>query len=180
MVNIMIRWLIAACVCTSLLLASCGSDSPPTTQPPPAPAAGGEGGDCPLTVDELKSATSATWTQATTKKDHPLELLESVKVTACIYTSDELKQEFGGDPLVVRVDVVSPQDAAQVRDQFRTSCTKNSGTERPAAGGTICEARGHTIEGVIGNLNVVMILNADKATAVRLSPSFEKILAAAG
>jgi hypothetical protein len=175
----MLRWIVAAGA--ALLVAGCGSDGTPAAPRPPAanPGSGSTGGDCPLTVDELKAATSIAWEQEEAKKDHPLVLMESVKVTACIYTAPEQKDQYG-DPLVVRVDVVSPKDADQVRERFRASCTDYRGAERAGGGGTICEREGRIVEGYIGNLNVVMIVNADKSTAANLTPSFEKVLAAAG
>jgi hypothetical protein len=68
----------------------------------------------PLTADEPSSATSLTWQLSETRKEHPVETMESVKVTACLFTAPEAQQE-GGDPLVARVDAVSPADADTAR-----------------------------------------------------------------
>ncbi|MPZ85265.1 MAG: hypothetical protein GEV28_34720 [Actinophytocola sp.] len=132
-----------------------------------------------MTETELSSATSLAWKLAETRKDHALETMESVKVTACLYTAEEA-QQLGGDPLVARVDVVDPKDADAVLENFSSTCTELGGTERAAGGGTVCERNGAVVDGHIGNLVVVSIVNADKDTAARLTPSFEKVLASAG
>ena len=44
----------------------------------------------------------------------------------------------------------------------------------------MCDREGAVIEGYIGNLVSVYIVNADKDTAAKLTPTFDKILASAG
>jgi hypothetical protein len=171
--------IVAAILGVGVVLAGCGNEAIPGQAAPAAEDAGSAGGDCPLTAEELSSATSLSFKQEETRKDHPLETLESVKVTACIYTAAEAKQA-GGDPLVVRVDVVPAKDTGTVKQNFASTCTEFGGKERAAGGGTVCERNGSVVDGVIGNLVVVSIVNADKDVAVKLSPSFGKVLAAAG
>jgi hypothetical protein len=142
-------------------------------------SAGSAGGDCPLTEAELSSATSLAWKHRETRKDHQLETVDSVKVTACIFTAAEAAQ-VGGDPLVLRVDVVGPKDADVVRKNFADNCTEFGGTQRAGGGGTMCDRSGTVVDGTIGNLVVVEIVNADTETAAKLTPSFEKVLAGAG
>jgi hypothetical protein len=134
---------------------------------------------CPLTTVELSETTSMEWELAETRKDHPLETMEQVKVTACMYTAPEVKQTYG-DPLVLRVDVVAPADADAVKTGFSTSCADLGGVERPGGGGTVCDRDGTIVDGYVGDLTVVAVLNADDDVAARLSPTFEKILASAG
>jgi hypothetical protein len=176
-------------LCAGAAVAACGSDtgeggSAPTVDATgPATGAndtadGGSAEACPLTADELSSATSLTWQLSETREDHPLETMESVKVTACLYTAPEARQE-AGDPLVARADVVPPADADTVRSDFSSTCTELGGAEQPAGGGTVCERGGVVVDGVVGDLVVISIVNADTATAQTLTPSFAKILAAA-
>lgn len=134
---------------------------------------------CPLTTDELSETTSMEWELTETRKDHPLETMEQVKVTACLYTAPEVKQTYG-DPLVLRVDLVAAPDADAVKTDFTTTCADLGGAERPGGGGTVCDRDGTVVDGHIGDLTVVAIVNADDDVATRLSPTFEKILAAAG
>jgi hypothetical protein len=158
------------------VVAGCG---PGTNQAGSGQPAGSAGGDCPLTEAELSSATSLAWKRRETKKDHQLETLDSVKVTACVFTAAEAVQS-GGDPLVLRVDVVDPKDASAVRKDFSANCTDFGGTERAGGGGTMCDRSGTVVDGTVGNLVVVEIVGADKETAVQLTPAFEKVLASAG
>lgn len=166
-----------AMVAVVALLAGCASGT--TNQANPGQPAGSTGGDCPLTEAELSSATSLAWKLRETKKDHQLETMDSVKVTACIYTAAEAVQSFG-DPLVLRVDVVDPKDADAVQKDFSANCTEFGGTERAGGGGKVCDRAGTVVDGTIGNLVLVEIVGADKETAVQLTPAFEKILAGAG
>jgi hypothetical protein len=127
---------------------------------------------------ESSAATALSWKLSTTKKDLPLETMESVKVTACVYTAAEAQQS-GGDPLVLRVDVVDPKDAEVVRADFDSSCGRQGGTRRATAGGAVCDRDGVVVDGYTGNLVLVLLVNADKEIAAKLTPSFEKVLAAA-
>lgn len=170
-----LRMLVTA-LSVGVLVAGCG---PGENQASPGPPAGSSGGDCPLTEAELSSATSLAWKHRETKKDHQLETLDSVKVTACVFTAAEAVQ-LGGDPLVLRVDVVDAKDADVVRKNFSADCTDFGGSERAGGGGTMCDRNGTVVDGTIGNLVVVEIVNADTKTAGQLTPSFEKILAGAG
>jgi hypothetical protein len=173
---------VVAFLCAGAVMTACGSEgdrSGARASGPPA-ATGEAGGDgCPLTEAELSSATSLAFTLQETRKDHPLETLEEVTVTACLFTSDEAPQE-AGDPLVVRVDVVDPADADAVLADISSSCTDFGGAERDAGGGTVCERDGTVVDGHTGDLVVVSVVNADTATATRLTPVFGEILAAAG
>ena len=176
---------VAVVLCAGAVLVGCGPDGGEASSGAPAgevTATGGDGGasedGCPLTAEELSSATSLTWTLRERREDHPLETMESVKVTACLFTAPAAPQE-GGDPLVARVDVVSPADADAVRSDFSSTCTEFGGAEQSAGGGTVCERDGVVVDGVIGDLVVVSVVNADTATARKLTPSFAEILAAA-
>jgi hypothetical protein len=180
--------MVAAVLCAGGLVAGCGSGE---NQAGSGQSTGGggvgattgvggaTGGDCPVTEAELSSATSLSWEHGDTLKDHPLETMESVKVTVCVFTAPEAVQ-MGGDPLVLRVEVVDPKDADTLRKKFSSTCTKFGGTERAAGGGTVCEGDGRVVEGHIGNLVIVYFVNANKDTAAKLTPSFEKVLASAG
>lgn len=178
------RGVVAVVLCAGALMAACGSDDnqadsgPPTGDAPAASGAASEDG-CPLTEAELSSATSLAWTLQETREDHPLETMETVTVTACLFTSAEAPQ-MAGDPLVTRVDVVDPEDADAVRADISSTCTDLGGAERAAGGGTVCERDGTVVDGHIGDLVVVSFVNADDATAARLTPVFDKILTSAG
>jgi hypothetical protein len=182
----MVRGVVVGAVCVGLVLTGCGSDDPPGAAPtnpagaaPPEGSGNGAGAEeCPLTEAELASATSLSWQMGTTKRDHPLETMESVKVTACVFTAPD-KQGMGGDPLVLRVDVVGARDAGAVRDNFASTCADLGGTQREAGSGTVCDRNGSVVEGYTGNLVMVYLVNADRGTAASLSPSFDKLLAAA-
>lgn len=164
-------------LCVGAALAGCESRGEQAGIGDPAAPASADGA-CPLTTDELSSATALAWELAETRKDHPLETMAEVEVTACIYTAPEVKQTFG-DPLVLRVDVVDSGDADAVRTNFTRVCAEFGGAERPGGGGTVCDKDGTVVDGHIGELAVVSILNADDDVAARLSPTFEKVLAAA-
>lgn len=177
-----LRALVVA-LCAGVVTVACGSGSGGDQASPggTTEAAAGDGGSgeaCPLTAEELSSVTSLAWQLSETREDHPLETLESVKVTACLFTAPEARQE-AGDPLVARVDVVAPADADAVRADFTSSCTGFRGVEQQAGGGTVCERDGVVVEGMTGDLVVVSILTADTATAQTLTPLFPDILAAA-
>ena len=164
-------------LCAGAAVAACGSDTGSGIQGPGG-ATGAATGSCPLTAEELSSATALAWQLSETREDHPLETMESVTVTACLFTAPEAKQQ-GGDPLVARVDVVSPADADAVRSDFSSTCTEFGGAERPAGGGTVCARGDVVVDGMVGDLVLVSVVNADTETARTLTPSFEKILTAA-
>lgn len=167
-------------LCAGAAVAACGSDSGSGSGSGTEGAADGGGATeaCPLTADELSSATSLTWELSETREDHPLETMESVTVTACLFTAPEAQQQ-GGDPLVARVDVVSPADADAVRSGFSSTCTEFGGAEQQAGGGTVCERGDVVVDGIVGDLVMVGFVNADTATARTLTPSFPEILTAA-
>jgi hypothetical protein len=178
-----------------LALAACGSSAPSgaaSAAPVPAelsaaapPAADRPGNDagCPIAADELSSATGLTWTLRATEADHELETVDGVKATVCVFTSTD-RPQAGGDPLVLRTDVVSGPDAAVVRTAYSGSCTGNGGEEVDSAaapGATICRSSGTVVEGAVtgaGRTVEVYVVSADKPTAMELTPKFEKILAA--
>lgn len=165
-------------LCASAAVAACGSDSGSASGSDGAADGGGAIEACPLTADELSSATALTWELSETRDDHPLETMESVTVTACLFTAPEARQQ-GGDPLVARVDVVSPADADAVRSDFSSTCTEFGGAEQQAGGGTVGERGDVVVDGIVGDLVMVSVVNADTATAQTLTPSFPKILTAA-
>lgn len=165
-------------LCAGAAVAACGSDSGSGSGSEGAADGGGATEACPLTADELSSATSLTWELSETRENHPLETMESVTVTACLFTAPEAQQQ-GGDPLVARVDVVSPADADAVRSDFSSTCTEFGGAEQQAGGGTVCERGDVVVDGIVGDLVMVSVVNADTATAQTLTPSFPKILTAA-
>lgn len=161
---------------TGVLLAGCGSSAGPAEGggAAAAPAAAADG--CPIAVDDLSAATSLTWKLREKREDHPLETAESIKATVCLYTAADAPQD--GDPLVLRADVVTGADAATVKDNFAKTCADNGG--QVAKNGT-CERSGAVVEGLAGGGDravEVYLVNADKATAAKLTPSFPAILAA--
>lgn len=165
-----------------LTLAGCGSPATPD-QPgagQPRPASG-----CPFTPESLGQATSLTWELREKRDDHPLETAESIRATVCLYTAADAPQD-GSDPLSLRADVVTGADAATVRKNFTDTCTEYGGAIRDAASGkgaVVCDRAGSVVEGLTGGddrtVNVYLV-NADKATAVKLTPAFDRILTAAG
>jgi hypothetical protein len=179
-----------------LAAAACGASEPPqagqttsaqTTSAQTGTAQTGTGtsaapnGTCP-SAEKLTSATGLTFALQDTRKDYPLETLESVKALVCLYTSADSTQS-GGDPLVLRVDTVTGADAATVRAKFERSCTDNGGTlgASAVANAKVCTRNGTTIEGNLtaGDRTVdVYLVNADTTTATTLTPSFDKVLAA--
>jgi hypothetical protein len=178
--------LVTACVSLAACGSQSGSDETPdgtvraSTEASGQPS-GEDSGGCPLTPDDLAQATSLTWELGEKKDDHPLETVESVTATVCVYTSADAPQA-GGDPLVLRADIVAGPGAAVVRKSFTDTCAENGGEVRTsAAGAALCERSGVVVEGLIGGtdrVTDVYLVNADTATATNLTPAFEKILAA--
>ncbi|MBF8194521.1 hypothetical protein ITP53_54480 [Nonomuraea sp. K274] len=163
-----------------LCLVGCGSQTASNE------AGGGQdrsSDDCPLTAEALTKATALNWELREKKEDHPLETAESIKATVCLYTAADAPQR-GSDPLVMRADVVTGADAAAVRKDFSDTCTEYGGKVRSSAspeGAVVCDRDGSVVEGVIGSDDRVVSVylgNADKATAAKLTPAFDQILAA--
>jgi hypothetical protein len=150
-----------------------------------------EGGDtkttggCSLTAEELSKATSLTWELKEKRDDHPLETLETVKASVCLYTTADAPQA-GSDPLVLRTDTVGGKDVAAVRQDFTDSCTGYDGKVRKSAavdGAVVCDRGGAVVEGLVGGadrLVSVYFVNADKSTATKLTKKFDAILSAVG
>jgi hypothetical protein len=177
-----------------LAVVACGASTTtgsPAAAPAAAPdtatvAAGSPTDDgCPLAAADLSSATSLAWELRQTLTDHPLETLESVKATVCVFTAADSPQ-IGGDPLVLRVDTVTGADAAALRTNFQQNCTGNRGAveESSAAdGAAVCRRDGAVVQGNIagdGRTVDVYLVNARTDTATSLTPSFDKVLAAVG
>jgi hypothetical protein len=172
-------------------LVACGGPAAapaPSTPVPPAAAGGPAATDdtaaCPLDVDDLDSATGLTWTLGRSIADHPLETVDGVTADVCVFTSAD-RPQMGGDPLVLRTDVVDGPQAARMRDEFASTCTGNGGTVAATSvdAATVCRSGGQAIEGQVaaGDRTVdVYVVAADQATASELTPSFEKVLAAVG
>jgi hypothetical protein len=163
-----------------------GSTPPSDAAAPPQPQAGGgssQAGGCPLDAADLSTATSLTWELRDTKVDYPLETAESLKATVCVFTAADAPQ-FGGDPLVLRVDTISGADAAALRTNFERTCTSNDGKLEPSTatdGAEVCRRDSSVVEGNIagsGRTVDVYVVNADNATAKKLTPSFDDVLAA--
>jgi hypothetical protein len=171
-------------------LAACGgtAETAAPAAPPQPPAAatapdGSEGGDCPLDADDLATATGLTWSLGRSIAGHPLETVDGVTADVCVFTSAD-RPQMAGDPLVLRVDVVEGPDAARMRDEFRRVCTGAGTVEdvTSVAGGARCSRGGQAVEGQVadGDRTVdVYLVNASATTAAELSPSFDKVLAAA-
>ena len=127
----------------------------PGTAAPTVPAAEEVGvpaePSCAIDPADLSSATSMTWELAATLTDHPLETMESVLATACLYTASDERNEYG-DPLTLRVDIVKGADAVAARNRFEESCTGNGGVVEPSAaadGAASCDRDGSVQEGNI-------------------------------
>jgi hypothetical protein len=187
-VMIVIRALAVPALAAALVACGGPAAAPAPTPPePPAAATGPAGpentGACPLDVDDLGSATGLTWTLGRSIADHPLETVDGVTADVCVFTSAD-RPQMGGDPLVLRTDVVEGPQAARMRDEFASTCTGNGGTVATAASvdaATVCRSGGQAIEGQVaaGDRTVdVYVVAADQATASELTPSFEKVLAA--
>ncbi|WP_204073338.1 hypothetical protein [Planotetraspora phitsanulokensis] len=134
---------------------------------------------CPLSAESLTKATSLTWKLEEKEENHPLETAESIKATVCLFTSPDALQQ-GGDPLAMRADVVTGGDVATVRQAFTDSCTGFGGKERESGKGVVCERNKVVVEGLVeggGRLVNVYLVNADTATATKLTPVFDKIIA---
>ncbi|MEV0418854.1 hypothetical protein [Streptosporangium canum] len=176
---------ILAVAVAGALLTGCGSQA--------GPAAGEGGADggarakdtggCPLTVAGLSEATSLTWELREKREDHPLETMESVRATACLYTAADAPQD-GSDPLALRVDVVTGDGITKVREEFEGNCGEFGGKLLDSAAGdgsVVCKRNGTIVEGLVGGtdrLVNVYLVNAGRATAAKLTPAFDKILAA--
>jgi hypothetical protein len=170
-------------------LVACGGPAAapePSTPAPPAAVTGPAGPEdtaaCPLDVDDLDSATGLTWTLGRSIADHPLETVDGVTADVCVFTSAD-RPQMGGDPLVLRTDVVDGPQAARMRDEFASTCTGNGGMVAAASveGASVCRSGGQAVEGQVatGDRTVdVYVVAADQATASELTPSFEKVLAA--
>ena len=130
---------------------------------------------CPIAAAELSRATSLTWRLQEKRENHRLETAESIKATVCLYATADAPQD--GDPLVLRTDVVTGADAAIVKENFTRTCATEGGA-LSAAGG--CERAGAMVEGLVataGRAVELYLVNADKTTAIKLTPSFPAILA---
>ncbi|WP_049559060.1 hypothetical protein [Nonomuraea sp. SBT364] len=152
------------------LVAGCGS---PGIEAAAAPAG------CPLTPQALGEATSLRW-DLDRRDDHPLETMESIKATVCLYTAADAPQQ-GSDPLTMRLDLVEGADAATVRKGFTDTCTENGGTVRDTSGAQVCDRDGSVGEGLTGGGDRAIIaywVNADTSTATEFTPAFGRILAA--
>jgi len=162
-------------------IASCGG--PAESGPAPDGQKGKSAGDCPLSAQDLSAATSLRWQLRERKDNYPLETAESIKATVCLYTAPDAPQT-GGDPLALRTDTVTGADAATVRKGFTDTCTGSGGQVRDSAsaqGAVVCVRDGAVVDGIVGNATRVVsveLVNADKATAVKLTPAFDKVLAA--
>ena len=166
---------VAMAACTS---AEPAPAPPAAAQQPAEPVAAGPADGCPLDVADLSAATSLTWELQQTLTDRPLETLPSVTATVCLFTSADSPQ-FGGDPLVLRVDAVDGADAGTLRNNFEQSCTGNGGAVEDSAGVARCRRDGSVVEGNVatdGRSIDVYLVNADAATATALTPGFDEIL----
>ena len=138
---------------------SAAAPAPPAPAPPgpvpdgAAPNGSADGGECPLAASDLSSATSLSWELRRTEKDYPLETAEGLKATVCVFTTSD-RPQFGGDPLVMRVDTISGPDAAKLRSNFERVCTENGGELAPttaAEGAEVCRSRGSVTDGNIAD-----------------------------
>ena len=151
--------------------------------PTAASAAGSNAGGCPLSAEDLSSATGMTWTLRTTEAGHELETQPGVKADVCFLTSDD-RPQAGGDPLVLRVDTATGGDADKVRTEFAASCSRNGGTvtdSSGAPGARTCVNPTFLPEALLGDGDravEVYYVSADKATAKELEGSFDQVLAA--
>jgi hypothetical protein len=172
----------ALLVCAMLILALAGCSSAEPAAPAAgeaAPASDAPAGGCPLDVADVSAATSLTWELQQTEPDYPLETVDGVTATVCLFTAAD-RPQFG-DPLVMRVDTVTGAEAATLRDGFEESCTGNGGTVEDAGGVASCRQDGTVVDGAVasdGRTVHVYLVNADTATATELTPAFEQVLAA--
>ncbi|MEU7741625.1 hypothetical protein [Nonomuraea sp. NPDC049158] len=162
----------------AVLLAACKPQAETAKGGNPKPTGG-----CSLTVEELSKATSLSWELKEKRDDHPLETLESVKASVCLYTAADAPQA-GSDPLVLRTDTVGGKDVAAVRQEFTESCTGYDGKVREsaaAAGAVVCDRDGAVVEGLVESVDRlvnVYFVNADETTATKLTKKFDAILTA--
>jgi hypothetical protein len=185
---------IVTVVIAGAFLAGCGSTTTPgasggssASRASGASGATGGAGDgqgkkvgCPLSVESLGKATSLSWELKEQLYNHPLETAESIKATVCLFTSAEAPQE-GSDPLALRADVVLGPDVAKVRQAFTDSCSGFGGKVSDSGKGVVCERNKVVVEGLVGDDNRlvnVYLVNADKATATKLTPAFADVIAA--
>jgi hypothetical protein len=191
----MIRWnrhALMGCVARKLVLAvavgvgaaACGlvpGTAAPAAPGPAAPAA--EEVSCAIDAADLSSATGMTWELSATLTDHPLETMESVLATACLYTAGDQRNEYG-DPLTLRVDIVKGADAVAARNRFEESCTGNGGVLEPSAaadGAASCDRDGSVQEGNIttGDTSVdVYYPFVTRSLQREITSSFEQVLGA--
>lgn len=192
-----VRRLALAAMMSVVVLTACGSDSdsedaddggtgttlsdaPGTTSATTPPSSASPSGDCPISAAALSTATSLHWELRERREDHPLETAESVKATVCIFTAAHAPQ-LGGDPLVLRTDVVTGADAPAERQRFADTCAESGGATVASGGGTACARDGVVVEGIKGEgdrLVSVYLVNADSSTATQLTPAFAGILTA--
>jgi len=178
------RRVLPALVLGAGVLAACagGGASGPSagagTAATPAAAAVRDG--CPLEPDAVTAATGMTFTLRQTLTDRPLETLETVTAdTTCVLTADEVRGA-GGDPLVLRADVVSGPAVAELTAHFQRVCTGSGGTLSSSGGTTTCANRGGVQEGLVveGDRAVEVSYVAvpqDRLAAV--TASFDEVLA---
>lgn len=168
-------WMLTAAL--TLLLAGCGGALPGT-------GAGSADGGCPLDATDLSAATSLTWRLATTRTGEPHVTLPSVVLdTTCVFTADGTTTEFG-DPLVLRVDVVTGGDVAAVRESFDSVCTDNGGAVSPSSGtkgAQVCTDGGFVQDGIVASDDrsvQVYYPAVGRSQQRQLTSSFGKVLAA--
>jgi hypothetical protein len=178
---------LVAATALALFASGCGSSptAPTSVAAPTAPSEAAEPaqGGCPLSAEDLSSATGMTWTLRATQPDHELETLPGVKADVCVLTTDDRPQP-GGDPLGMRVDTAKGAHAERVRTEFTASCGRNGGTltdSSAASGARRCENETFLPDALLGDGDravEIYYVSADKATAKELEGSFDQVLAA--
>ncbi|GAA4087354.1 hypothetical protein [Nonomuraea soli] len=138
-----------------------------------------EDGGCPLATEDLDKETSLRWQLREKHDSYPLETTESIKAMVCLYTAADAPQQ-GDDPLTMRTDLVEGPEVDTVRKSFEQTCAGNAGRVREVSRAQVCDKNGSVVDGLIAMgdraVNVYWV-NADMAIAVKLTPSFERIVA---
>jgi hypothetical protein len=167
-----------ACACTTT---TPGVPSPRVTTDSAAAVDQAPPGGCPLSAEDLSSASGLSFELRDTREDHPLETVEA-KGQVCVYTSSD-RPQAAGDPLVLRVDTVTGAGADVLQSGFAATCVQAGGRLENAdvEGARVCDRSDSVTEGEIVGVDRtvdVYFVVVDRETAAVITPKFGQILAA--
>jgi len=202
------HWLFAAALL--IPIAGCG-DSSDTAEPAAGATAGSAGGgqsspaassaapsasssatraapgaanqeQCPVTPQELETATRLTWRLGRTLPEHPLEYDESITGLTCVFIAEAaaVKDDYG-QPLIMRIDVATGANAAALERLNDEGCDRGKLRAPRGGGGKVCDVRGTVLEGTVvkDGSTISFLMSSDSEKILKdFSPAFEAAVAA--